>query len=1042
MDESYKIDFILLKKHFLAKACLFSFPNLVEAQDNYNFLENFILPPHQKNYSQNYHNELLPIHKDIIYQINIFFDESCTSDNFILHVQKFAIFFSIVWGIKKLKKFKTSDEYEYVIKKLKISDKETKLFEQLFSFTKDEFNLLDLFVCLNTQLQNIQKFFYTFDIIDYQKNIEKITFIEISFIIVRNFIDKKNYFDNIHETDIDKPQWDYSLSTSHLIDENEITDDDILNEEKNSNVCYLNRFVFLNSLTEQFQNWIIFNMNLTNIYKLKNVPNFDILDRKTYFSFLIKTIRFAISNKYVIKKIIKNQNGLNIFYSLTFISIHSLKINYKIFLSLPIFFKVNSILYSCNVIYTNVLESYQKHHSVVAPWAPINDDFIKNVNKTPCYIFQKFWRLTLEKILNEKKWKEEHFQKCDFFDSLNNELKILRLKYKTWQKKIIAKNYVQLSQDSIEKFLNLKKNIDQTMSIDENNIDTINKNEKKKVIVKRKNALFRKNTIESENDLEHCEKWTYLKLIEKLLKEDEDKNKNKKETKIELLLKIRKKQTDLNHFLIFQNFYNIKYIPFVNEPNTPFYFSTFCDFRGRNYNNSPMGVYNHPIFRNLYYYGYYTSEEVSLLLDKTSYDFKTESRSANIYNKYCDLDEVKNFIKLYEILPKFTNILIPIFLNSAQIYKTKILNDRDRIETIELIKKGIDLFLEPNLREDFTLEQQLLYEKNKEIINDLIQNSKNDNNKIKKIPLWLDSNASVIQIGANIFYCKNAEVFELFNLATSEVLFDIYQVLFKIFQAKNLLPKGKTNILPRKFKKWLTMTIKYGIGEKRVIKVFMQKINEILAEKNETKLTEEEKRLLKIDIKCIYKLIKYEYETDFFFEISSQNFLSSMMEVFFGKKKGISSFLCSSEEINTRFNITLFDNSVITLVYFKNKLNRLDIGKGKNRESVTNYSNCVIKDANDNTKIFYNIDVMQTKIAFLANIIHAHDALFLRNILSKLQNPILSIHDSFGIDALNISRLIDCANDSFFISCVKEELKIKKQQYKPKNSLYSIHILS
>jgi hypothetical protein len=59
-----------------------------------------------------------------------------------------------------------------------------------------------------------------------------------------------------------------------------------------------------------------------------------------------------------------------------------------------------------------------------------------------------------------------------------------------------------------------------------------------------------------------------------------------------------------------------------------------------------------------------------------------------------------------------------------------------------------------------------------------------------------------------------------------------------------------------------------------------------------------------------------------------------------------------------------------------------------------------------------NVDENKTIRAFIANLTHATDAVYIRYILENLNKPIITIHDSFGIDILSITDLINSANFS------------------------------
>jgi hypothetical protein len=56
------------------------------------------------------------------------------------------------------------------------------------------------------------------------------------------------------------------------------------------------------------------------------------------------------------------------------------------------------------------------------------------------------------------------------------------------------------------------------------------------------------------------------------------------------------------------------------------------------------------------------------------------------------------------------------------------------------------------------------------------------------------------------------------------------------------------------------------------------------------------------------------------------------------------------------------------------------------------------------------IDTRKSYQSLRPNLIHSIDATFVRIVLTRLPNPIITIHDSFGIDVLNTDLLIVVAN--------------------------------
>jgi hypothetical protein len=114
----------------------------------------------------------------------------------------------------------------------------------------------------------------------------------------------------------------------------------------------------------------------------------------------------------------------------------------------------------------------------------------------------------------------------------------------------------------------------------------------------------------------------------------------------QLLNHAKSLQKNFNYFLIFQNFNDLSANRKLMENG--FYFSYYYDFRGRTNSSSPISVYNHAVFRDLYYFGHYSSEEVSTATSYTSRTTRTIEKYTYIY---------KNFLVLNNISLKFSQAI-------------------------------------------------------------------------------------------------------------------------------------------------------------------------------------------------------------------------------------------------------------------------------------------------------------------------------------------------------------------------------------------------
>jgi DNA-directed RNA polymerase len=92
------------------------------------------------------------------------------------------------------------------------------------------------------------------------------------------------------------------------------------------------------------------------------------------------------------------------------------------------------------------------------------------------------------------------------------------------------------------------------------------------------------------------------------------------------------------------------------------------------------------------------------------------------------------------------------------------------------------------------------------------------------------------------------------------------------------------------------------------------------------------------------------------------------------------------------------DESVAYLEYKKMEVSRLD------KRYKTVRTTVLFQNLSD------ELDLRKSYQALRPNLLHSVDATFVRLILTTLQNPIITIHDSFGMDIFNVDSLIIVAN--------------------------------
>lgn len=79
-----------------------------------------------------------------------------------------------------------------------------------------------------------------------------------------------------------------------------------------------------------------------------------------------------------------------------------------------------------------------------------------------------------------------------------------------------------------------------------------------------------------------------------------------------------------------------------------------------------------------------------------------------------------------------------------------------------------------------------------------------------------------------------------------------------------------------------------------------------------------------------------------------------------------------------------------------------------------------------------DIDFRKTHQAFRPNLIHSVDATYVRLIIQFMPVNLITIHDCFGVDILNVNNLIECANKAINeVGCEVglERAAISKKQF-------------
>ncbi len=478
-----------------------------------------------------------------------------------------------------------------------------------------------------------------------------------------------------------------------------------------------------------------------------------------------------------------------------------------------------------------------------------------------------------------------------------------------------------------------------------------------------------------------------------------NENMCKQNNGLEIVKSIDKNFNKLLLYYIFIDLKNLK-----KQELNEFYLTINFDFRGRIYSKSCISPIGSKIFRYLYYYGYYSENDLKNL----NYSiFNSDSVNQN---------DLKNLIKNCLIFESYSNINLSdekqfvyiywCIFEIGKIFKNNLSFKKDgEFSNYDLIKFGCEMInkiIENTISLDFDDKLEYLY-----IISGI---EKLNEGKFKKLVIYKDATASGIQLLAVILKPKNEEIAKNCNLDSNDTWYDTYFYIIKLF--KNEYNKELSNIfedydifLNRKFLKSTIMTYIYGAGEETALDYYYENLPDTL-----------NKNIGKKIFYLFYKFIKKLFKNDKFFN----NPLSIIKEL-------------SKKEYKKNISLKLYtsDNCVVHMNYYSIIKYKLDRRFNKTRNTIT-YTD--LTDFPDEKKTFRSL---------LANLTQSLDATLVRYVVSDLDYPIITIHDSFGIDILNIPKLIDITNISInLISCDINKIRLDTQiKNNYKTTFYSKYIL-
>ena len=444
------------------------------------------------------------------------------------------------------------------------------------------------------------------------------------------------------------------------------------------------------------------------------------------------------------------------------------------------------------------------------------------------------------------------------------------------------------------------------------------------------------------------------------------------------------------------------------------YFPFSFDFRGRMYYKTTFSPTNFIYARYVFYYGFYSEEELNAL-EQTKNPFFDE-----IYNKcYSEILQVLNIFRLEK---NYINVKT-VFWILISIGKINI-KKKEKINVLELIKEGLlhvqnIQFLESN-EINFIKTKEL--DKNYCDVEDL-ENFFNDNfeenifdldypddvdiinisdkielyhlntlfnelkkKKIRKLVIQKDATASFIQNLIRLLGYKDEKSLEYANLLDNDNWYDPYSIILNDWIRTDKISKENLQYFNRKTIKKAIMTYPYSAKYITAFTYFKESVSAQFS--YEINFGDK----YEILFKSFYKFISKEMEEKFFLKNNSKVLLEITKEL---KKSSVKEFIIESHDSKTN------------LIYYKTKLKQFDL--------IIKIKKTDLEYIKRETKKYYDIDfkkidVDKLSLAIRANWIHYIDGLLIRDINSNSKQIYVTIHDAVLVDFLNIENFLLNAN--------------------------------
>ncbi len=393
------------------------------------------------------------------------------------------------------------------------------------------------------------------------------------------------------------------------------------------------------------------------------------------------------------------------------------------------------------------------------------------------------------------------------------------------------------------------------------------------------------------------------------------------------------------------------------------YFHYYFDFRGRVYADSPISYTFNKTTRWLFYYGIYTDAE----LEQARKD--TPEVDPILINLICTQTPLKQNYAFLDFTDKLTqHYIVTVFFELGKLKKTSGLADGGgRLDTGAFLALGIHYFNNPPTKE-VEFEDHIEYLAIVAILESL------RGAIFKKIPIYKDATASALQLLTILLGPATLQILNEVNLKNSGFWYDTYYAIIERFYSTTKVPAGlKTKYFTRGALKKTIMTHNYQA-------TYLTCLNEFKTFHGLPWDDQLEPNTEVVPIfKEFYNYLETLFNSKMYFAASSDSIVTWFKQVWLK---------------DHQLHFITLDKLYIPLEYVKLTKQRVERIVLARRETILW------------SELSQDFDELKMFRAIRANIIHSFDGYLVRQVTLRLGYPIITIHDSFGIDVLNIADII------------------------------------